>query len=399
MDNSTNLSVICQCLQMLNINSSRDSVLDYRARKLFVGSSLLLFIEAQLQQRESYAEMSEHLEANEDFQAILGGLESISPSQLSRKMKKLPLENLHLLFMQVTRQIQQLTENKPGITTKIGKLAIMDSTQITLPAILSKWAYCSASNHGVKMHTSLLVVDAKTMVPDKIIASTKDVADHEVAPNFTVDKEVTYVMDRGYQVHKHFQAWVDQGMKFVARVKDNTRLTIIKERALPKRGDFIRDADVTLPGQQMKLRLIEFQDQQGRLYRLVTSRMDLSVHQIADVYRHRWQIELFFKWIKQHLRLVKPHGYTAEAIWNQMYIALISYALCLLLRLKLECKQTVWQLLRLIRLYADRSWTRLHEALFKKPTRSSKGRTKRNGRPPKQANKSMKPRIIVEVLN
>ncbi|MNC48783.1 Transposase DDE domain protein [compost metagenome] len=156
---------------------------------------------------------------------------------------------------------------------------------------------------------------------------------------------------------------------------------------------------MTLPGQQMKLRLIEFQDHQGRLYRLVTSRLDLSAHQIADVYRHRWQIELFFKWIKQHIRLVKPHGYTAEAIWNQMYIALISYALCLLLRLKLECKQTVWQLLRLIRLYADRSWTRLYEALFKKPTRSSKGRTKRNGRPPKQANKSMKPRIIVDVLN
>ncbi|SDE79201.1 Transposase DDE domain-containing protein [Fontibacillus panacisegetis] len=278
MDNNTNLSVICQCLQMLNISPSRDGDLDYRARKLFVGSSLLLFIEAQLQQRESYAEMSEHLGANEDFQAMLGGLESISPSQLSRKMKKLPIENLHLVFMQVTRQIQQLAASKPGITTKIGKLKILDSTQITLPAILSKWAYCSASNHGVKMHTSLLVVDAKTMYPDQIIASTKDVADHEVVQNFTVDKEVTYVMDRGYQVHKHFQTWVKQGIKFVARVKDNTRLTIIKERNLPKRGGFIRDADVTLPGQQIKLRLIEFQDQQGRLYRLVTSRLDLSAH-------------------------------------------------------------------------------------------------------------------------
>lgn len=399
MDNSTNLSVICQCLQMLNINLSRDGELDYRARKLFVGSSLLLFIEAQLQQRESYAEMSEHLGANDDFQKILGGLESISPSQLSRKMKKLPIENLHLLFMQITRQIQQLTTSKQGITTKIGKLAIIDSTQITLPAILSKWAYCSVSSHGVKMHTSLLVLDAKTMYPDKIIASTKDVADHEVVQNFTVDNEVTYVMDRGYQVHKYFQNWVTQGIKFVARVKDNTRLTIIKERDLPKRGNFIRDADVTLPGQQIRLRLIEFQDQQGRLYRLVTSRLDISAHQIADVYRHRWQIELFFKWIKQHIRLVKPHGYTPEAIWNQMYIALIAYALCLFLRLKLECKQTVWQLLRLIRLYADRSWTRFLEALFKEPTRSSKGRPKRNGRPSKQAKKSMKPRIIVEVLN
>ncbi|GIP33196.1 IS4 family transposase [Paenibacillus sp. J2TS4] len=397
MDNNTNLSVICQCLQLLKVSPSRDCNLDYRAHKLFVGSSMLLFIEAQLQQRESYAEMSEHLIANESFQRLLGGLNSISASQLSRKMRQLPLANLHLLFMQVTEQIQQLTKDKRGITPKIGKLKLIDSTQITLPAILSKWAYCSVSNHGVKMHTSLVVVDAKTMYPDKMIASTRDIADHEVVQSFTIDKDATYVVDRGYQVYKHFQTWVTQGIKFVARVKENSQLTIVKERGLPKLGNFRRDADVTVPGQQIKLRLIEFQDNQGRLYRLVTNRWDLTAHQIAEVYRHRWQIELFFKWIKQHIRLVKPHGYTAEAIWNQMYIALIAYGLCLLLKLQLNCKQTIWQLLRLIRLYADKSWAMLLEAIERKPKRKSKGRPKRNGRPPKQAKKSMKPRIIVEI--
>jgi hypothetical protein len=382
---------------LLKVNTSRDNDLDYRAHKLFVGTSTLLFIEAQLQQRESYVEMSEHVAANDSFQQLLGGLHRISPSQLSRKMRQLPLENLHSLFMQVTGQIQQLTKDKCGITPKIGKLKLMDSTQITLPAILSKWAYCSASNHGVKMHTSLVVVDRKTMYPDKIIASTRDIADHEVAQYFTVDKNATYVMDRGYQVYKHFQSWVTQGIRFVARVKDNSQLSVVRERELPKRGGFSRDADVTVPGQRDHLRLIEFQDQQGRSYRLVTNRWDLTVHQIAEMYRHRWQIELFFKWVKQHIRLVKPHGYTAEALWNQMYIALVAYALCLLVKLQLNCKQTVWQLLRLIRLYADKSWGKLLEAIDRKPTRSSKGRPKRKGRRPQLAKKSMKPRIIVEV--
>lgn len=396
MDNVPNQSVICQCLKLLNVNTSRDKSLDYRAQKLFVGPSILMFIESQLQQRSSYYVMAEHLAANEDFQEMLK-LESISTSQLSRKMRQLPTEGLQNLFFSLLGQIKELTKDKRGVTPGIGKLKLLDSTELTLPPILSKWAYCSRSSHGVKMHTSLVVADAKTMYPDKIIASTKDIADHEVVQNFTVDKDATYVMDRGYQVYKHFQYWVENRIKFVTRVKGNSRLFIVKERALPKRKKgFIRDAEVTMPDLPAKLRLIEFEDDQGRTYRLVTNRWDLSVHQIAEIYRNRWHIELFFKWVKQHIRFVKPHGYSIEAIWNQMYIALIAYALCLLIKLQLQCKQTVWQLLQLMRIHADRSWENLMLALNRKPTRTSRGRPKRNGRPPKVSNVSMKPRLILQ---
>src|SRR5690606_3311503 len=130
-------------------------------------------IEAQLQQRSSYYVMSEHLAANEDFQELLR-LETISPSQLSRKLKQLPTQELQNLFFSLLDQIKELTKDKRGITPGIGKLRLLDSTELTLPPILSKWAYCSKTNHGVKMHTSLVVVDAETMYPDKIIATTKD---------------------------------------------------------------------------------------------------------------------------------------------------------------------------------------------------------------------------------
>ncbi len=397
MDNTTNPKVICQCLQLLKVDPSRNKKLDYRTHKLFTGASTLLFIEAQLQQRGSYAEMAEHIAANDSFQQFLG-LNSISPSQLSRKMKQLPLTHLHALFIRVTEQIQELTKGGRGISAKIGKLKLIDSTQVTLPSILAKWAYCSTSNHGVKMHTSLVVVNSKTRYPEQMVASTKDIADHEVVQHFTIDKDATYVMDRGYQVYRHFHTWVTQGIKFVARVKDNSRLVVEHERELPKRGDFCRDAIVQIPGEESRLRLVEFKDGQERLYRLVTNRLDLSALQIAEIYRHRWLIELFFKWMKQHIRLVKPHGYTAEAMWNQLYIAVIAYALCLLVKLQLACKQSEWELLRLIRLYAELPWAKLLEALERKPTRTSKGRPKRNGRPPKRAKKSMKPRLIVGVL-
>ena len=396
MDNVPNSKVICQCLKMLNVNISRDKVLDYRAQKLFVGSTILMFIEAQLEQRSSYYVMAEHLAANKDFQEMLE-LESISTSQLSRKLKQLPTDELQGLFFSLLHQIKELTKDKRGLTPGIGKLKLLDSTELTLPPILSKWAYCSKSSHGVKMHTSLVVTDANTMYPEKIIASTKDIADHEVAKHFTVDKDATYVMDRGYQVYKHFQFWVETRIKFVARVKANSRLAILNERALPKRKkNLIRDADVTMPDLPTKLRLIEFKDNQERTYRLVTNRWDLSAYQVAEVYRNRWHIELFFKWVKQHIRLVKPHGYSVEAIWNQMYIALIAYSLCLLIKLQLQCKQTVWQLLQLMRIYADRPWESLIAALTRKPKQTSRGRPKRNGRPPKVSKVSMKPRIILE---
>lgn len=396
MDNVPNQKVICQVLKMLSINTSRDKVLDYRAQKLFVGSTVLMFIEAQLQQRNSYYVMAEHLLANDEFQELLG-LKSISTSQLSRKLKKMPTSELQKLFFSILHQIEELTQGKQGVSSKIGRLKLLDSTEITLPPILSKWAYCSRSNHGLKMHTSLVVVDKDTVYPEKMIATTKDVADHEVAQDFTVDQEATYVMDRGYQVYKHFQDWVENKIRFVARVKQNSQLTIVKERDLPKRNQgLIRDADVTMPNLTAKLRLIEFKDNQGRSYRIVTNRWDLSVHQIADIYRYRWQIELFFKWVKQHIRLVKPHGYTAEAMWNQLYIALIAFALCLLVKLQIQCKQSQWQLLELIKIYADRSWESFLSALNRKPTRSSAGRPKRRGRPPTTSKVSMKPRLILK---
>lgn len=310
MDNVPNQYVICQCLKMLRIHTSRDKILDYRAQKLFVGTTILMFIEAQLQQRNSYYEMSEHLKANDELQAMLG-LDRISAAQLSRKMKQLPTQELQHLFFSLLDQIKELTNDRQGVTPRIGKLKLLDSTEITLPSLLSKWAYCSRSNHGVKMHTCLVVVDAKTLYPDRIIATTKDVADHEVAMHFTVDRDATYVMDRGYQVYKHFQYWAENRIKFVARVKEKSRLAIVQERDLPKRAKgLIRDADVMLPDLPTTLRLIEFQDDQGRLYRLVTNRWDVPANQIAVIYRYRWQIELFFKWIKQHIRFVKPHGYS-----------------------------------------------------------------------------------------
>jgi IS4 transposase len=83
---------------------------------------------------------------------------------------------------------------------------------------------------------------------------------------------------------------------------------------------------------KQKVRLIEYEDENGRFYRVVTTRYDLSAEEIANIYRHCWQIELYFKWMKQHLRLVKLFSYKLQAVWNHLFMALIGHLIVLKLK-------------------------------------------------------------------
>src|SRR5690606_11337602 len=116
------------------------------------------------------------------------------------------------------------------------------------------------------------------------------------------------------------------------------------------------------------------------------------------IYRHRWMIELFFKWIKQHLKLVKFYSFAPEAIWTQMYLALTAYALVLIVKLKTGTTHTAGKVLQLLRLYIHSNWNDFLQALFRPPTRSSKGRQKKakRGRPRKHPVKLKGARMIVK---
>lgn len=395
MDTIPKNTVICQCLNMLNVKEYRSLMDDHRTQKLFAGPAIQLFVESQLQQRRSYEEIAEHLYADDNLKKWIR-LDSISPSQLSRKLKQLNTFTLQRIFLTLVSRIQSFTPENPGLKKKVGTLHIVDATEVTMPLIPSKWAFCSKSKCGIKMHTRFVVDSPEMMYPDQIIGSTQDISDHEVAIDLVVDPEATYIMDRGYLKYDLFTKWATEGIRFVTRVKDNSKLTILKNREIPKRAkQIVTDADVQLPDRDTQLRLVEFTDDKGRLYRIVTTRWDLPAKEIAEIYRNRWQIELFFKWIKQHLRIVKVYGYSQEAIWNQLYLALIAYALCLLIKLQQNISRSIWRLLQSLRLYANDSWSKWMNALNRKPSRTSKGRRSKGGRRHQIPKKSQKPRITL----
>ncbi|MDR6554367.1 transposase, partial [Paenibacillus qinlingensis] len=154
-----------------------------------------------------------------------------------------------------------------------------------------------------------------------------------------------------------------------------------KELPVPANTNIVRDAIVQLGSTfrqtEKPLRLVEFLDDQGRKYRLATSCLDLDATEVAEIYRQRWLIELFFKWMKQHLRLVKLYSYEPQGVWNQIFLALITYAIAMHIQLESGTKLSLWDVLQSLRSCWYKTWNILENELYLLPTRKSRGRQQR----------------------
>jgi hypothetical protein len=236
---------------------------------------------------------------------------------------------------------------------------------------------------GVKMHLRLVVIDPDQLFPDAMIPSSLNVGDRAGAVELVVESDAIYVMDRGYDDYRRMDQWVQNNISFVIRMRDRALATVIEEYPVPKGSKIISDAKVHVGGafrsMDNPIRLVEFQDEQGRFYRLFTSVWDKSAEEIAQIYKSRWQIELYFKWLKQHLRLTNLHSYKPQAIWNQLFLALITALLVDQVRYKVQTAKTNWQVLEILREYLYHSWQAFRAELHRKPSRSSQGRRPGSG--------------------
>lgn len=378
MKSIVNLTLIRQCLSMLPLEKFSCPLFNY-GFKLSAAALIKIFIAAQIGKWESYEDMEEKLRAYPDLRDDLQ-ISEISGSQLSRRINEFPTELLQELFFHMILLIQKLTENKKGLPKGIGRLNILDSTHIKLPENLSNWAYVTKGWTVVKMHTRLVVVSVNTAFPDKIVPSTGNVSDYEGSDVLVEESDATYVMDRGYASYKRMKDWLERGILYVVRIKSEAKVTIIEKMEHKGNSSILIDAKVQVGDSKNKinepLRLVEYIDEKQHVYRIVTNRWDLDASQIVDIYRHRWAIETFFKWIKQHLRLVKVWSTKPRGIWNQMFLALIAYAVALLVKLKTKTKKSIWEVLRLMRTYIDKPYNKFIKEIHFKKGKTSRGRQK-----------------------
>ncbi|MDY0410357.1 transposase [Paracerasibacillus soli] len=225
------------------------------------------------------------------------------------------------------------------------------------------------------MHTRIVVVSEDIHYPDKIVPSTGNVADVETPHLLVEEDDATYLMDRGYPSKKNLNAWQNQDILFVVRIRNTMKVEPIETYEITH-PDVIRDAKVTYTRAEQPIRLVEFLDEENRLYRLMTTRWDLSAEQIMELYRCRWMIETFFKWVKQHLKLVKIWSTKPQGMWNQMFIAMAAYGLALILQLQLKSPRNLWRFLRLMRIYLYKTYDEFMKELHHKKSRTSRGRQK-----------------------
>lgn len=372
MDSIGQNTVFRQYLSLLPAARLACPLMNYDEKKLTELALVKAMILGIICKWDSHREIAENIRSHKSIQRELG-LYSISHSQISRRLINLDTNELVDLLSLLAKQYWVLKCHAVGINSKVGIIRIIDGTYIKLPNSASNWTAISKDSSGIKLHVRIAVSSSNSVFPEKMIASTGNIADSD-AVNYVIDEDALYVMDRGYAHKTKIGGWLQRNVQFLIRVRKTFHVETLKAYT-PTHPNVSRFELVSIQSRPEILRYVEFKDAEGTTFHLLTNRLDLSEEEILETYKNRWYIELFFKWIKQHLKVNHLFSESPTGIWNQMYITLIAFALIEIMRLTHKSKKSVWDFLRLMRAHFFQPISQLL-ATCKRRLRKSKGRQK-----------------------
>ena len=227
-------------------------------------------------------------------------------------------------------------------------LRLVDSTLVRPGYGSEHWAHFQNGQIAAKVH---VVYDPKAEVPTFYELTSANTNDITVAKTqMPIEAGATYIFDLGYYDYKFWSDLDDNGCRFVTRLKKNTPVTVVAERSVPTGTNILCDKTVKLP-KRLKAsrrnpyakdgRMVIVTIETGKTLSLFTNDLDRPADVIADLYKTRWQIELFFRWIKQNLKIRSFHGRSANAVRLQIAAAIITYLLLKLLHNAAKTKKTI----------------------------------------------------------
>ena len=295
------------------------------------------------------------------------GIESApNRSTLSYANEHRPWQLYQRVFYELLDQCKVLAKGKKKFRFK-NKLFSLDATTIELCASLFDWAKFRTTKGAVKLH---LLLDHEGYLP--VFAHITEGRIHEVsiAQGLHVPRGSLLVIDRGYVDYALFGRWTQDGVYFVTRQKDNADYTVIEEKTIPQNRNILRDQLIELRGfySQRKcpylLRRIEVWDEDNeRIVELLTNHLTFGPTTIAAVYKDRWQIEIFFKTIKQNLKIKTFVGTSPNALMIQIWTALIAILILKYLKFRSTFGWSLSNLLAMLRynlfMYRD-LWEWIH---------------------------------------
>ena len=226
----------------------------------------------------------------------------------------------------------------------------LDSTTINLCLSLFPWAHFRSTKAAVKMHT---VLDLRGNIPSFIHISDGKLHDVHALDMLLPEAGAIYVMDRGYVDFTRLHGLHQAGAFFVTHAKSNLNAHRVYSAATDRTTGVIADQTITLDGYYahrdypVHLRRVRFRDPKtGKTLVFLTNQMTLPALTICDLYKSRWQVELFFKWIKQHLRIKTFYGTSENAVKTQIWIAVSVYVLVAIVRKRLNLDASLYTLMQ-----------------------------------------------------
>jgi len=324
-------SIFGQILQIFSKKEFYRAVIETRAEKGAKGftcwQQFVAMLFCQLGRAQSLREISGGLASCLGKLRHLGIDSAPNRSTLSYANEHRPWQLYQKVFYELLDQCKTLVKGKKKFRFK-SKLFSLDATTIELCASLFDWAKFRTTKGAVKLH---LLLDHEGYLP--VFAHITEGKIHEVnvAQWLQIPKGSILVIDRGYVDYALFGRWTQDGVYFVTRQKDNADYTVIEEKPLPQNRNILRDQIIELSGfySQQKcpflLRRIEiWDDENERIVVLLTNHLFFGSTTIAAVYKDRWQIEIFFKTIKQNLKIKTFVGTSPNALMIQIWTALIA---------------------------------------------------------------------------
>jgi hypothetical protein len=344
-----NSTILNQVLQYIKRSAFENKVSKYNADKgtsvLHCFAILVIMIFTQYSKKDKLRAIQDAFSVNSNCMYHLD-LKTVRRSSLSDALKTRNHKVFEEHFFHLLEELKLRNKKKYRKQIKI-----LDSTTIGLCKSLFDWADFRKSKAGIKIH---ILFDDKLNVPVDAIMTNAKVHDVNVAKKITIEKGQVYVFDRGYNDYDYWYKIHKNKAFFVTRLKKNVLYSIKKHGKTGNKTGVIADKIIKIKGTNSdsydeELRMIEYYDETtDKRFKFITNNFKMKAEEIADIYKRRWQIELFFKWLKGHFKIKKFLSTSENGVKIQIWCALIAYILLLLIKKDCIKNISIYEILRII---------------------------------------------------
>lgn len=329
----------------------RELKAERHARGFSCWSQFVSMLFCQLAQARSLREITDGLKCCEGKLKHLGLEAEPKRSTLCYANAHRPWQLYQKLFFELLGKCQAISPKKKFRFKN--KLVSMDSTLIELCVSLFDWAHWRQSKGAIKLH---LLLDHDGCLPTFAHITEGKTAEVKVAQSLDFPKGTIVAMDRGYTDYHLFTRWSRQGVYFVTRLKANADIQIVEKYPVPEGGVVLKDQKVRLQAfvagrpdlEDLRVVTLRLEDKQEEL-ELLTNHFNLAATTIGAIYKQRWQIELFFKLLKQQLKIKTFVGTSANAVRTQIWTALVAVLVVRYLQFRSNFRWAVSNLVALLR--------------------------------------------------